>query len=939
MKRVAKFFLAAGLCVCLLIIPAYAVEAPSGENPANSVLDSMDNSIGSDSSSSASSDSSSSASSDSSGSASSDSSSNASSDSSSSASSDSSSSASSDSSSSASSDSSSSASSDSSGSASSDSSSASSDSSSSASSDSSSSASSDSNSSASSDSSSSAGSDSNSSASSDSSSSAGSDSSSNADNILNEEDDKDEKIPDGWDETGTYYYQNGQKVKGWLITGGERYWLDASTGALLKNAWFTRDGYIYLAKPDGKITRGWSGTGNDTFYFNDDGRQQFGMVTIGNEMYYFEADGRLCRAAKEVTWNGKTYYVQSNGKVSANQWVTSGGNTYYYNAQGQKVKGWLITGGERYWLDASTGALLKNAWFTRDGYTYLAKPDGKIARGWYSSGSDTFYFNDDGQQQKAWVVTGGERYWFGDNGRLVKGKWFEVAGKEYYAKSDGKCARGWVTIGGIRYQFDNDGVYTGNFESPNGILGIDVSYAQGNIDWGKVKASGVQFAIIRVLGWDKVGNQYMIDNYFETNIQNALSAGIQVGAYLYSYAFNNAQMLEEVNFVLPTLNKWKDHFTYPIYIDYEDKLLLENTTGNEQRTDILRTGMDALQAQGYLSGFYTYYNFAQNYINTQQLIDEGYDFWVAHTSATANPWKGASIWQNSHHGTVQGINGDVDLNLSYVNYGNLSRNVTVYDQNTKKNVTGRLRDIVVQIVQNEVGSGLGLTGLDARRLYMAQAVAAHSWLEFQWQRYGVNYVPSVGLASPSTAVAGAANQVMRLTVQYNGSVANAAYGSCAGNYTNSASNMGWGDYAYLVPVESAYDKEWAPAFYPKTTTIHVDTMRNNIIKMVGQETYNKYANDMSKWITSISTDKYGNITSAVVCGVTINGGKFYENCWGLYGANLVSWKYNGDGSWTFSSNGNGHGVGLSQYGAAGYIAKGQSWRWVLAHYYPGTNIG
>ena len=54
MKRVAKFFLAAGLCVCLLIIPAYAVEAPSGENPANSVLDSMDNSIGSDSSSSAS---------------------------------------------------------------------------------------------------------------------------------------------------------------------------------------------------------------------------------------------------------------------------------------------------------------------------------------------------------------------------------------------------------------------------------------------------------------------------------------------------------------------------------------------------------------------------------------------------------------------------------------------------------------------------------------------------------------------------------------------------------------------------------------------------------------------------------------------------------------------------------------------------------------------
>ena len=76
---------------------------------------------------------------------------------------------------------------------------------------------------------------------SDSSVSASSDSSSNAANTLNEEDDKkesieDEKIPDGWDETETYYFQNGQKVKGWLVTGGEKYWLDASTGVLLKNA-------------------------------------------------------------------------------------------------------------------------------------------------------------------------------------------------------------------------------------------------------------------------------------------------------------------------------------------------------------------------------------------------------------------------------------------------------------------------------------------------------------------------------------------------------------------------------------------------------------------------------------------------------------------------------------------------------------------------------
>ena len=250
-------------------------------------------------------------------------------------------------------------------------------------------------------------------------------------------------------------------------------------------------------------------------------------------------------------------------------------------------------------------------------------------------------------------------------------------------------------------------------------------------------------------------------------------------------------------------------------------------------------------------------------------------------------------------------------------YASLNRTVTVYDINTGKNVSGSLRDIVAQIVQNEVGNGLGLTGIDKNKLYLAQAVAARSWLEFQWKHYGSSYIPKVGLQTPTAEVRGAANQVVRFTVRYNNEVANAAYGSSAGSFTNSAANMGWGNYSYLTPVESKYDSQFVPQYYPKVNTIGTDTMRSNIIKMVGQDQFNKYANDMSKWITQINKDAYGNITSAVVCGVTVSGGKFYENCWGLYGANLNSWQYNGNGTWTFSSNGNGHGVGMSQYGAAG----------------------
>ena len=115
-------------------------------------------------------------------------------------------------------------------------------------------------------------------------------------------------------------------------------------------------------------------------------------------------------------------------------------------------------------------------------------------------------------------------------------------------------------------------------------------------------------------------------------------------------------------------------------------------------------------------------------------------------------------------------------------------------------------------------------------------------------------------------------------------------------------------------------------------------MRSNIIKMVGQLQYSAYANNPELWITEIHTDAHGNIDYAVVCGVKVSGGTFYENCWGLYGANLTSWKYNGS-NWTFVSNGNGHGVGMSQYGAAGYIAK-ESWNYkqILEHYYAGAKV-
>ncbi|MEG2021215.1 MAG: stage II sporulation protein D, partial [Oscillospiraceae bacterium] len=79
------------------------------------------------------------------------------------------------------------------------------------------------------------------------------------------------------------------------------------------------------------------------------------------------------------------------------------------------------------------------------------------------------------------------------------------------------------------------------------------------------------------------------------------------------------------------------------------------------------------------------------------------------------------------------------------------------------------------------------------------------------------------------------------------------------------------------------------------------------------------------------------LTSISVCNTVVKGGYFYDNCWGLLSPNCtISFSNN---EWTLVTRGNGHGVGMSQNGAAAMIGKeGKTWQEVLLHYYPGTRI-
>ena len=192
--------------------------------------------------------------------------------------------------------------------------------------------------------------------------------------------------------------------------------------------------------------------------------------------------------------------------------------------------------------------------------------------------------------------------------------------------------------------------------------GIDVSKYQGNIDWNKVAADGVEFAMIR-LGYRGYGTGALVlDELFEQNIKGAKAAGIKVGAYFFSQAISNAEAREEAEFVIEHLKSYK--LDYPIAFDTEeianDSSRMDGMTP-EEITDTAITFCDTIEAAGYESMIYANLRWFNMSMNMEKL--EKYDKWYAYyDNEFYFPYK-VDIWQYSDAGQVDGINGTVDLNI------------------------------------------------------------------------------------------------------------------------------------------------------------------------------------------------------------------------------------------------------------------------------------
>jgi len=195
--------------------------------------------------------------------------------------------------------------------------------------------------------------------------------------------------------------------------------------------------------------------------------------------------------------------------------------------------------------------------------------------------------------------------------------------------------------------------------------GIDVSKHQGDIDWQKVAADGVEFAFIRVALRGYETGKLAEDSMFEQNIKGALQAGIKVGVYIYSQAVNEAEVLEEAELVLNKIAPYK--VECPIVYDVEmvsGASARMNTLSVEERTKLTKLFCETIENAGYRPMIY--HNMEMGAIRIQLEELEEYDKWFAYYNKNFYYPYDYKVWQYSDKGTVDGIQGDVDLNISFV---------------------------------------------------------------------------------------------------------------------------------------------------------------------------------------------------------------------------------------------------------------------------------
>ena len=215
---------------------------------------------------------------------------------------------------------------------------------------------------------------------------------------------------------------------------------------------------------------------------------------------------------------------------------------------------------------------------------------------------------------------------------------------------------------------DVNGKYYYEDEHFKSSFGIDVSSFQNKIDWKKVKDDGVEFAYIRIGRRGATAGSLYPDDEFENNYKGAKDNDLKIGVYFFSQALNEKEAVEEADYLLSLLGDKK--IDLPIVYDCEEVFLDDETPRTskmtkEQFTRNALAFIRHLEEKGYSCMIYTYQYWAENFYDMEQLKD--YPLWYAQYDVKepvfAYP---ITIWQYSHEGKVNGIEGAADLDIMFI---------------------------------------------------------------------------------------------------------------------------------------------------------------------------------------------------------------------------------------------------------------------------------
>ena len=213
---------------------------------------------------------------------------------------------------------------------------------------------------------------------------------------------------------------------------------------------------------------------------------------------------------------------------------------------------------------------------------------------------------------------------------------------------------------------------------------LDVSRYQGEIDWAQVAAAGYKGAMLKTVSTNhklsKRADGLYIDPTFETNYRNAKAVGLDVGVYYYTYATNKDMVNAELALLRQAV--YGKELTLPVAVDVEDNKLF--SLDKQDLTDLTAYALHEVEQMGFYAQLYTYTSFAKAHLFVGGAALHPYDVWLA--DYTGKP-PAVTFKYNSHQhtskGSVPGITGNVDLNVTTLNYPKIIR---------KKGLT-RLREV------------------------------------------------------------------------------------------------------------------------------------------------------------------------------------------------------------------------------------------------------